>query len=83
MTNCNNMCNEQGCYSWQQSDGSVREMFQEKKITNLSGIKYHKMRYTRIHKIIQLQLVITISGNIYLIMEFITQVLIESPAECS
>lgn len=67
------------------SDGSITEaMFQEKKITNLSGIKYHKMRCTRrIHKIIQLELVIMISGNTYLIMEFITQLLIECSAECS
>lgn len=57
-------------------------MFQEKKIINLILIKYHKMRYTRkIHGRIQLELVITSSGNINLIMEFVTQLLIESPAE--
>lgn len=61
----------------------VLEKCFKRKENNLSGIRYHKMKYTRIHKIIQLELVITISGNIYLIMEFITQVLIESPAECS
>lgn len=78
------MGSEWGCYSWQESDGNAREaLCPENKIINLSGIKYHIMRYTgKIHRRIQLEVMITVSGNIYLIMTFIAQ-LVECPAKSS